>query len=90
MEGADLLYSGLMLAATLLTLWVLLLLGATFVVATEWLRKSAPSAATISSENGALARASSKNGPEEPASSLSLPQTLPQRSILGRTVRLIQ
>ena len=90
MEGADLLYSGLMLAATLLTLWVLLLLSATLVVATESLRKSAPSAATISSENGALARASSKNGPEEPASSSSLPQTLPQRSILGRTVRLIQ
>jgi len=54
MERADLLYSGLMFAAGMLSLWTGLLLTATFVALAPSLGKSAlgesaPSAATISS-----------------------------------------
>src|SRR5271163_3997198 len=49
MERADLLYSGLMFAAGMLSLWTVFLLTAAFVVLAPSLRKSAPTAATISS-----------------------------------------
>src|SRR5277367_4229887 len=49
MERADLLYSGLMFAAGLLSLWTALLLTATFVALAPSFRKSASAAATISS-----------------------------------------
>lgn len=49
MERADLLYSGLMFAAGMLSLWTALLLTAAFVAIAPSLRKSAPTAATISS-----------------------------------------
>ena len=49
MERADLLYSGLMFAAGMLSLWTALLLTATFVALAPSVRKSAPAAATISS-----------------------------------------
>jgi len=47
MERADLLYSGLMFAAGMLSLWTALLLTAAFVVLLPSLRKSASTAATI-------------------------------------------
>jgi len=49
MERADLLYSGLMFAAGMLSVWTALLLTATLVALAPSLRKSAPRAATISS-----------------------------------------
>jgi len=49
MERADLLYSGLMFAAGMLSLWTALLVTAAFVNLAPSLRKSAPYAATISS-----------------------------------------
>ena len=49
MERADLLYSGLMFAAGLLSLWTALLLTAAFVALVPSLGKSASTAATISS-----------------------------------------
>ena len=42
MERADLLYSGLMFAAGMLSVWTALLLTATFVALAPALRKSAP------------------------------------------------
>ena len=82
MERADLLYSGLMFAAGMLSVWTVLLLTATFVSLAPSLRKSAPSAATISSTRSHAA--------EEPTSPRSLSEALPQRSRLGRALRLIQ
>jgi hypothetical protein len=49
MEHADLLYSGIMFAAVLLSLWTPLLLALTIVSFAPPLRKSAPATATISS-----------------------------------------
>src|SRR5580700_9392539 len=49
MEHAELLYSGLMFAAGMLSLWTAVLLTAAFVVLAPRLRKSATVAATISS-----------------------------------------
>jgi hypothetical protein len=49
MERADLLYSGIMFAAVLLSLWTPLLLALTIISFAPTLRKSAPAAATISS-----------------------------------------
>lgn len=81
MERADLLYSGLMLAAGgMLVLWAAILLTAAFLVLAPS-RKSAPAAATISS--------TTVHGAEEPTSPRSLPEALPQRSSLGRTLRTI-
>ena len=84
MERADLLYSGLMLAAGMLSLWTALLLTAAFVGLIPSLRKSAPSTATISSTER------QPHGTEESAPPRSLSEALPQRSILGRALRLIQ
>jgi hypothetical protein len=82
MERADLLYSGLMFAAGLLSLWTALLVTATLVAVASSLRKSAPGAATISSTQ--------RHGAEEPTPSRSVSEALPQRSVLGRPLRLIQ
>jgi hypothetical protein len=49
MERADLLYSGIMFAAVLLSLWTPVLLALTIISFAPPLRKSAPAAATISS-----------------------------------------
>jgi hypothetical protein len=87
MERADLLYSGLMFAAGMLSLWTALLLTATFVALAPSLRKSAPTAATISSTTR---HTLTHHGAEEPTPPRSLSEALPQRSILGRALRLIQ
>lgn len=88
MERADLLYSGLMFAAGMLSLWTALLLTAAFVFLSPWPRKSAPSAATISSRTHTAAYPD--HGAEEATPSDSLPQASPQRSARRRTLRLIQ
>jgi hypothetical protein len=82
MERADLLYSGLMFAAGMLSVWTALLLTATFVALAPSLRKSAPGTATISSTE--------RHGAQEPAPSRPLSEALPQQSVLGRALRLIQ
>ena len=82
MERADLLYSGLMFAAGMLSVWTVLLLTATLVGLAPALRKSAPAAATISSTEPHAA--------EEPTPPRSLSEALSQRSRLGRALRLIQ
>src|ERR1700693_628556 len=87
MERADLLYSGLMFAAGMLSLWTALLLTATFVALAPSLRKSAPTAATISSTSS---HAPKHHGPEESTPLSSLSEALPQRSVLGRPLRSIQ
>jgi hypothetical protein len=81
MERADLFYSGLMFAAGMLSLWTAVLLTAAFVALVPSLRKSAPSAATISSRTSRLnlnRDRSIPNGVEEPTSSRSLSQALSQ------------
>ena len=83
MERADLLYSGLMFAAGMLSVWTALLLTATFVALAPSLRKSAPAAATISSRR----RNSPHHGAEEPTPPRSLSEALPPRSHLGSSVR---
>lgn len=97
MERADLLYSGLMFAAGMLSLWTALLLTAAFVALAPSLGKSAPTAATISSTKGhALAdrtltdRAYTDHGAEEATPARSVSEALPRRSRLGRALRLIQ
>jgi hypothetical protein len=103
MERADLLYSGLMFAAGMLSVWTALLLTATFVVLAPSLRKSASRAATISSigsrSSGERSEQHSKersarrpihHGAEEPTPPRSVSEALPQRSGLGRALRLIQ
>ena len=87
MDRADLLYSGLMFAAGMLSLWTALLLTATFVALAPALRKSAPDAATISSTRS---HASAHHGTEESTPPSSLSEALPQRSVLGRSLRSIQ
>ena len=87
MERADLLYSGLMFAAGILSVWTALLLTATCVALAPALRKSAPSAATISSTED---RGPTHHGAEEPTPPRSLPEALPRRSRLGRALRLIE
>ena len=52
MEHADLLYSGLMFTAGMLSLWTVVLLTAAYLVLAPCFRKSAPTAATISSTGG--------------------------------------
>jgi len=84
MERADLLYSGLMFAAGMLSVWTALL--AAFAVLAPSLRKSASSTATISSTLSSTQR----HAAEEPTSPRSLSEALPQRSGLGRALRLIQ
>ena len=86
MERVDLLYSGLMFAAGMLSLWTALLLTAAFIVLAPTLRKSAPSAATISSTRSRVPT----HDPEEPTPPGSLSEALPQRSVLGRPLRSIQ
>jgi hypothetical protein len=97
MERSDLLYSGMMFAAGMLSLWTALLLTAAFVALAPSFQKSASSAATISSRRSltlnsrALGRSAlSNHGAEESPSSHSLFKALPQRSVLGRIVRFIQ
>jgi hypothetical protein len=87
MERSDLLYSGLMFAAGMLSLWTALLLTATFVALAPALRKSVPSAATISSTRS---HAPTHHGAEESTPPSSLSEALPQRSVLGRPLRSIQ
>jgi len=82
MERADLLYSGLMFAAGMLSLWTALLVTATFVALATSLRKSAPRAATISSTR--------RHGAQEPTPPISVSEALPQRSRLGWALRFIQ
>src|SRR5271155_3254677 len=100
MERADLLYSGMMFAAGMLSLWTALLLTATFIALTPPLRKSAPSAATISSTGRRLANhqpnrrptnpGPTNHGAEEPTPPRSVSEALPRRSVLGWALRLIQ
>ena len=97
MERADLLYSGLMFAAGMLSLWTALLLTAAFVALAPSLGKSASTAATISStKRYALAdraltdRAFTDHGAEETTPARSVSEALPRRSRLGRALRLIQ
>jgi len=97
MERADLLYSGLMFAAGLLSLWTALLLTAAFVALAPSLGKSASTAATISStKRHALAdraltdRAYTDHGAEETTPARSVSEALPRRSRLGRALRLMQ
>lgn len=97
MERADLLYSGLMFAAGMLSLWTALLLTAAFVALAPSFQKSASSAATISSRrshtssNHALRNhALDNHGAEESPSPHPLFEEIPQRSVLGRIVRFIQ
>jgi hypothetical protein len=102
MERADLLYSGLMFAAGLLSLWTALLLTAAFVALASSLGKSASTAATISStKRHALAdraltdrafadRAPIDHGAEETTPARSVSEALPRRSRLGRALRLMQ
>jgi len=97
MERADLLYSGLMFAAGMLSLWTALLLTAAFVALAPSLGKSASTAATISStKRHALAdraltdRAFTDHGAEETTPACSVSEALPRRSRLGRALRLIQ
>ena len=93
MERADLLYSGLMFAAGMLSIWALVLLTVTLIallpLPSASLGKSAPAAATISSRNGDRVRTGSRSVAQESTSSRSLSETLPQQSVLGRPVRLI-
>jgi hypothetical protein len=107
MEQADWLYSGLMFAAGMLSLWTALLLTAAFLALAPALRKSAPAAVTISSTTGRSseqrseqrsekrseqrsAQHPSHHAAQEPSSPRSLSEALPQRSLLGRALRLIQ
>ena len=87
MERADLLYSGLMFAAGMLSVWTALLLTATFVALAPTFRKSAPGAATISSTRSHVPK---HHGAEELTPPGSLSEALPQRSVLGRPLRSIQ
>ena len=83
MKRADLLYSGLMFAAeSMLLLWTAVLLTAAVLVLGPSARKSAPGAATIAS--------TTVHGAEEPTSPRPLPEALPQRSSLGRSLRTVQ
>lgn len=82
MEHIDLLYSGLMFAAGMLSLWTALLATVTFITLGSSLRKSESRAATISS--------TIRDGAEKSPSAASLSKALPQRPVLGRAVRLIQ
>jgi hypothetical protein len=77
MERADLLYSGLMFAAGMLSVWTALLLTAAFVILAPSFRKSAPPAATISSTTS---RRSLRHGAEEPTPPCSVSEALPQQS----------
>src|ERR1700722_1231429 len=97
MERADLLYSGLMFAAGMLSLWTALLVTATLIALAPSPRKSASSAATISSTGLHTALPSSvrrsvdgsvQHGAQETALPRSVSQTISQRSVLGRAVRL--
>jgi hypothetical protein len=92
MERADLLYSGLMFAAGLLSLWTALLLTAAFVALASSLGKSASTAATISStkRHALTDRAPIDHGAEETTPARSVSEALPRRSRLGRALRLIQ
>src|SRR6202162_3209133 len=85
MERADLLYSGLMFAAGMLSLWTALLLPAAFVVLLPSLRKSASTAATILSTGSHLIA----HGAKESTPPHSLSEAPPQRAVLGRAVRFI-
>ena len=84
MERADLLYSGLMFAAGILSVWTALLLTATCVALAPALRNSAPTAATISSTRR---DALTHHGAQETTSSDSLSEALPPRPQLGRSMR---
>ncbi len=68
--NVDLLYSGMIFAAVILSAGTGVLLTAAFVTLLPWQRKSAPRAATISSSSGNL---SFKHGAKEPTPSRSLP-----------------
>lgn len=84
MHRIDLLYSGLMLAAGMLSLWTALLVTATVVALAPALRNSAPRAATISSTSSIPT-----HGAEKATSPRSLSEALPQRPVLGRALRSI-
>jgi len=88
MERADLLYSGLMFAAGMLSLWTALLLTAAFIFLSPSARKSVPGAATISSSRNSAAY--QNDGAEEATPSRSLSQASPQRSARGRVLRFMQ
>ena len=102
MERADLLYSGLMFAAGMLSVWTALLLTVAFFVLAPSLGKSASTAATISSTgshaltdhaltaHAVTDRAPVHHGAEETTPARSVSEALPQRSRLGRPLRLIQ
>jgi len=91
MERTDLLYSGLMFTAGMLSLWTALLLTAAFVFLAPAQRKSAPRAATISSSRDTAAYQDPyrDHGAQEATTSTSLSQASSQRSAPGRALRLI-
>ena len=86
MERVDLLYSGLMFAAGMLSVWTALLLTAAFIVLAPELRKSAPTAATISSTGSG---SHSVHGAQESTPPRSLSEALPRRSHFGSSMRPI-
>jgi hypothetical protein len=106
MVSVDLLYSGLMLTAGILSVGAGVLLTAAVVTLVPLPQKAQPSAATISSRGSGVSRGfpsrrlapndvpsnhvSPIHGSEESSPPRSLPQALPQRALLGRSVRLIQ
>jgi len=97
MERADLLYSGVMFAAGMLSLWTAVLLTAAFVALAPSFRKSASAAATISSTRSRVLsdrhsqdRSCKDHGAQEPTPSSPVSEALSQRTVLGRPLRLIQ
>ena len=82
MERADLLYSGLMLAAVLLSLWTALLVTATFVALAPSHRKSGAAAATISVAKTHVS--------EKAATSRPVSEALPHGPFPGRAMRPVQ
>lgn len=82
MERADLLYSGLMYTAEVMSiLWTAVLLAAAYLVFCPS-RKSEPAAATISSTR--------LHGPQEPTPPGPISEALSQRPSAGRAVRSVQ
>ena len=96
MERADLLYSGLMFAAGMLSVWTALLLTAAFFTFVPRLvpsrRNRVPTAATISStrNRAQMDRESAHHGAKETTPPRSVCEALPQQLPLGRRLRFIE
>jgi hypothetical protein len=92
MEHVDLLYSGLMFAAGMLSVWTVLLVTATFATLSPSLRKTAATTATISSRERHVPahQVPVHHGAEKATPPRSVSEALPQRPVLGRALRPIQ